>query len=204
MFHFGRDHTLTHSPMMIFSAAPFLGPVLGPLLSGFINANVDWHWTFYVVLIWAAVMLALLLLFVPETYTPELLRRRAVRCVFFQSSLADTNVSMRRETGDDRWVAPVETMNRVFVQALQKSIRTPFGESDRHARMTVLTSQCCSQHSSWSCSWIFGLPLFSVFFTSASGAFPTSCGLNTACENVPCTADVANRSANSKTPAWLS
>lgn len=100
------------NPMMIFSAAPFLGPVLGPLLSGFINQNVDWHWTFYVVLIWAAVMLALLLLFVPETYNPELLRRRAVQ--------------MRRETGDDRWVAPVETMNRVFLQALQKSIRTPF------------------------------------------------------------------------------
>jgi MFS family permease len=65
--------------MMIFSAAPFIGPVLGPLVSGFINQNTYWRWTYYVVLIWAFVMLVLLLVFVPETYDPELLRRRAIQ-----------------------------------------------------------------------------------------------------------------------------
>jgi MFS family permease len=49
--------------MMIFSAAPFLGPVLGPLIAGFINQNTNWHWTFYV----------------PETFDPQLLRLRAIR-----------------------------------------------------------------------------------------------------------------------------
>lgn len=66
------------SPMMIFSVAPFIGPVLGPLLSGFINQQQsDWRWTYYVVLIWAGVMVVLIFIFVPETFDPQLLKRKA-------------------------------------------------------------------------------------------------------------------------------
>lgn len=63
--------------MMIWSAAPFIGPVLGPLVGGFINQNTNWRWTFYVVLIWAFIMTVLVVVFVPETYDPALLRRKA-------------------------------------------------------------------------------------------------------------------------------
>lgn len=66
------------SPMMIFSTSPFLGPVLGPLLGGFINyQQPDWRWTYYVLLIWSAACLVLLFLFVPETFDPQLLKRKA-------------------------------------------------------------------------------------------------------------------------------
>ena len=83
-----------------------------PLFSGFINQHVHWRWTYYVLLIWIAVTLALLLTFVGETYDSELLRRKAVR--------------MRKETGEERWVAPVEKLDRTFAAALKKSIKTPF------------------------------------------------------------------------------
>jgi MFS family permease len=64
--------------MMIFSSAPFLGPVLGPLLSGFINYNQPhWRWTYYVIIIWSGTMVALIFLFVPETFDAQLLRRKA-------------------------------------------------------------------------------------------------------------------------------
>jgi MFS family permease len=64
--------------MMIFSSAPFIGPVLGPLLSGFINQQQpDWRWTYYVILIWAGVMTVLIFFFVPETFDAQLLRRKA-------------------------------------------------------------------------------------------------------------------------------
>lgn len=33
---------------------------------------------------------------------------------------------MRKETGEERWIAPVEKIDRTFVEALQKSIKTPF------------------------------------------------------------------------------
>lgn len=57
----------------------------------------------------------MLLLFVRETYSSELLRRKAVR--------------MRKETGEQRWIAPVEKLDRTFVEALKKSVKTPFSES---------------------------------------------------------------------------
>jgi len=35
---------------------------------------------------------------------------------------------MRTETGEERWVAPVEKLDRTFAAALKKSIKTPFSE----------------------------------------------------------------------------
>ncbi|ORX33828.1 major facilitator superfamily domain-containing protein [Kockovaella imperatae] len=100
------------TPMMVWSASPFLGPVLGPLLSGFINQNVDWHWTYYVVIIWAFVLLIVNLAVVRETYAQELLRQKAIR--------------MRKTTGEQRWKAPVEKSGQSVLAALKKSIKTPF------------------------------------------------------------------------------
>lgn len=58
---------------------PFLGPILGPLIAAQINANVDWRWTWYVLIIWTAVQLVLLVAFVPETYAPKLLKIKAAK-----------------------------------------------------------------------------------------------------------------------------
>lgn len=38
-------------PMAVYTVSPFLGPVLGPLVAGFINENTSWRWTYYTVLI---------------------------------------------------------------------------------------------------------------------------------------------------------
>jgi multidrug resistance protein len=54
--------------MAVFTLAPFAGPSMGPLIGGFINSNVSWRWTHYVLLIWAGVLLLTIYLFVPETY----------------------------------------------------------------------------------------------------------------------------------------
>ena len=57
-------------------------------------------------------MLSLIAVLVPETYHPVLLRRKAVR--------------LRRETGDDRWKAPIETMQRSIAQTVLRSCYRPF------------------------------------------------------------------------------
>lgn len=57
-----------HLPMTIYSAAPFVGPSLGPLLGGFINSWADWRWTYYVMIIWSGALLLAIFFFVPETY----------------------------------------------------------------------------------------------------------------------------------------
>jgi len=54
--------------MAVFTLAPFAGPSMGPLIGGFLNSNVSWRWTHYVLLIWAGVLLATIYFFVPETY----------------------------------------------------------------------------------------------------------------------------------------
>lgn len=55
-------------PMQIFTIAPFIGPCAGPLIGGFINYNVDWRWTYYVLIIWSFGLLMAIIFLVPETY----------------------------------------------------------------------------------------------------------------------------------------
>ncbi|KAF7185279.1 Efflux pump atB [Pseudocercospora fuligena] len=100
------------APMMVYTASPFVGPELGPVMGGFINQYTDWRWTFYVLIIWAGVQWLLLVTFVPETYAPVLLRRKAIK--------------LRQETGDQRWKAPIEIMNRSVLRTVLWSCIRPF------------------------------------------------------------------------------
>ncbi|EEA28078.1 MFS multidrug transporter, putative [Talaromyces marneffei ATCC 18224] len=100
------------APMMAFTAAPFLGPQIGPLVGGFINQYTAWRWTFYTFLIWAGVQLVALFFFVPETYHPVLLKRKAMR--------------LREETGDQRYIAPIEKLDRSVAQTVIRSCYRPF------------------------------------------------------------------------------
>ncbi|KOS48384.1 hypothetical protein ACN38_g609 [Penicillium nordicum] len=98
-------------PMMLYTASPFVGPEVGPLVGGFINAFTTWRWTFYVLLIWAGVMLASIIFLVPETYHPVLLRRKAEK--------------LRQETGDERLKAPIEKLQRSVIQTVLLSMKRP-------------------------------------------------------------------------------
>lgn len=99
-------------PMMIYTASPFLGPELGPVIANFINYNVNWRWTFWVILIWTGVQFLLIISFVPETYMPVLLRREAVK--------------LRKGTGEERWYAPIEKLDRSIPQTIMRSCYRPF------------------------------------------------------------------------------
>ncbi|KAF6825541.1 major facilitator superfamily transporter [Colletotrichum musicola] len=63
--------------MTIFSAVPFLGPVLGPIIGGFVTAGAGWRWLMALLAIMTGVSFILGAAFVPETYAPVILRRRA-------------------------------------------------------------------------------------------------------------------------------
>jgi len=116
------------APMMIYTASPvcltpiravspltnlaqFVGPELGPLIGGFINQNVQWRWTFWVMLIWSTLEFLCIYLFVPETYNPVLLRRRAVQ--------------LRASTGDPHY-APIEKLSRSIPRTIAWSCLRPF------------------------------------------------------------------------------
>ncbi|CUS10402.1 unnamed protein product [Tuber aestivum] len=60
----------------IFMIAPLEGPVIGPLLGGFIYEQLGWKYLNYLTLIFSTA-LVIVGYFVPETYTPVLMRRKA-------------------------------------------------------------------------------------------------------------------------------
>ncbi|OJJ37619.1 hypothetical protein ASPWEDRAFT_107978 [Aspergillus wentii DTO 134E9] len=64
----------------MFSAATFVGPVLGPIVGGFItDSYLGWRWTAWITLIASSFFGLIALVIVPETYGPVLLQRRAAR-----------------------------------------------------------------------------------------------------------------------------
>jgi len=99
-------------PMMIYTASPFLGPAIGPLFGGFINQYTTWRWTFYLLLIWTGVNLAMIIFLVPETYHPVLLRLKARK--------------LRAETGEERWKAPMERTKKSIPRTIGLSLLRPF------------------------------------------------------------------------------
>lgn len=64
-------------PMAAFSAAPFIGPAIGPLVGGFLSDALGWRWLYWIQLIASGVVYILITFTVPETYAPTILARRA-------------------------------------------------------------------------------------------------------------------------------
>jgi DHA1 family multidrug resistance protein-like MFS transporter len=64
----------------LFTASVFLGPVLGPIIEGFIlQSGVSWRWIFWVMMIFAGVCTLLIIPTLPETYAPVILSKKARR-----------------------------------------------------------------------------------------------------------------------------
>ena len=82
------------------------------MIGGFINTYLNWRWSFWVLAIWAGINWLLIAFFVPETYAPVLLRRKAVK--------------LRKETGNQQWKAPIEIMNKSVLQTVMWSCVRPF------------------------------------------------------------------------------
>ncbi|TFY56809.1 hypothetical protein EVJ58_g7420 [Rhodofomes roseus] len=106
------DNKQVATPMGVYTLSPFFGPVLGPLISGIICQNTDWHWAYRVCLIYEFVTLVSLLVFVPETYVPVLLKRKAAR--------------LRKKTGNEKYWAPLDRREGSLTHAIMASIYTPF------------------------------------------------------------------------------
>ncbi|VDC06564.1 unnamed protein product [Peniophora sp. CBMAI 1063] len=96
----------------LFAAAPYGGPVLGPIVGGFVGETIGWRWILWVNMIFAGVM-SVFLSFIPETYAPVILKRRARK--------------LREETGSDNYVTEQELFPRPFSDLLIETLIRPFG-----------------------------------------------------------------------------
>ncbi|KAI0130289.1 major facilitator superfamily domain-containing protein [Xylariales sp. AK1849] len=61
-----------------FMATTVFGPLFAPIISGFCSTSIGWRWTFWVALIYGGVCFVALI-WLPETFAPVLLTRRAVK-----------------------------------------------------------------------------------------------------------------------------
>ena len=64
--------------MAVFAMMTFVGPALGPVVSGFLELKKDWRWNFYV-LLWLAGVTELLMFTLPETLPSVVLINKARR-----------------------------------------------------------------------------------------------------------------------------
>ncbi|EST07941.1 Major facilitator superfamily [Kalmanozyma brasiliensis GHG001] len=112
--------------LSIFSLAPFAGPALGPIVSGFIAVSgTSWRWLFWVCTIFSGVCLILVVATLPETYAPIILLKKAKR--------------IRKETGDDRYKAPIELVKIEWKDRLNKTLLKPFIMLAQEPMLLVMT-----------------------------------------------------------------
>lgn len=100
------------NPMAVYTMSPFIGPVAGPLIAGFVNQNAYWRWTYWVLLCWIFAETVMLFLLVPETYVPVILKRKARR--------------LRKTTGDAGYHAPLDRVEGSLASAILISCYKPF------------------------------------------------------------------------------
>ncbi|KAH8167420.1 hypothetical protein CIB48_g798 [Xylaria polymorpha] len=62
----------------LFAMAPFLGPAIGPIAGGFLSQAAGWRWVEGLMAAFTGVVWIAVALYVPETYAPVLLRKRAL------------------------------------------------------------------------------------------------------------------------------
>ena len=99
-------------PMAVFSAAPFIGPAIGPLVGGFTSDHLGWRWLYWLQLILSGFCYIFITFTVPETYAPTILARRAKK--------------MRKETGDEKFVTEVDLDLRPLSERLRVFLLRPF------------------------------------------------------------------------------
>lgn len=107
------DAKMLGKAMLLFGLAPFGGPALGPVVSGWIAVSgASWRWIFWVLTMFAGVCLVVVFFSMPETYGPVLLVRKAER--------------LRKETGDNRYYAPLEVNKPDIGHRLYNILAMPF------------------------------------------------------------------------------
>jgi MFS family permease len=76
-------------PIAVLSFPPLIGPVVGPIIGGYLTQAAGWRWAFWFSAITGGCFELVFLLTFRETYTPEILRRKARH--------------LRKQTGDHNY-----------------------------------------------------------------------------------------------------
>ncbi|KAJ5675650.1 MFS general substrate transporter [Penicillium macrosclerotiorum] len=98
--------------MSIFSASMLIGPVLGPVVGGFLAQAKGWRWIFWALTILSGCTTIVAFIFLRETYGPVLLERKAAR--------------LRKETGDSLYQVEgksAKSLRQLLLVAVTRPVR---------------------------------------------------------------------------------
>ena len=98
----------------VFANAAFTGPLLGPIMGGYIASTgvLSWRWVEWITLIISGLVLVLVVVLQPETYPQTLLKWKAQH--------------LRELTGDDRYRAAIEVRSDSLASRLRRALYRPF------------------------------------------------------------------------------
>ncbi|KAI0011870.1 major facilitator superfamily domain-containing protein [Xylariaceae sp. FL0662B] len=99
--------------MAVFSCMVWVGPALGPVISGFLELKENWRWSFYV-LLWLGAGTAVLMFTIPETFGPMILVTKARR------------IRKASITGYEDVRAPVEDQDRSLLGIYKVALTRPW------------------------------------------------------------------------------
>ncbi|CZR69647.1 related to fluconazole resistance protein (FLU1) [Phialocephala subalpina] len=96
--------------MAVFMGGTCIGPLIAPLISGFVAPSLGWRWVFWIGLIVAGASW-IPMLFLPETFGPTLLAKRAAK--------------LRKTTGNPNIFAPFDLEKKGFKQLATVTLTRP-------------------------------------------------------------------------------
>lgn len=94
-----------------FAAAPYCGPVIGPIVCGWINIGSHRLDLFFWVNMAFAGVIMIIICLIPETYAPVILKRRAAK--------------LRKETGNPSIITEQEKVKLTFSEIIKTSLIRP-------------------------------------------------------------------------------
>ncbi|PPR04190.1 hypothetical protein CVT24_010738 [Panaeolus cyanescens] len=107
----------------LFTASVFLGPVLGPIVAGYIiESGVTWRWVFWVMMIFAGACTLVVIPLIPETYAPIILLKK-VKKMRKDDPIGSKNLYAEHEKQDWSFKGVVHrTLFRPFSMLAQEPI----------------------------------------------------------------------------------
>ncbi|KAJ5114974.1 hypothetical protein NUU61_000733 [Penicillium alfredii] len=98
----------------LYAILSFGGPVLGPVIASYMGQTgvLSWRWSEWIILIGSGAILALIILFQPETYSPLLLKWKGKH--------------FRKATGDPRFRSEMDTAKVPLVNRIAGALKRQF------------------------------------------------------------------------------
>jgi MFS family permease len=138
-----------------FAAAPYAGPVLAPVVSGWINIGTHRLDLFFWVNMASAGVMMIMVGLIPETYSPVILKRRAAK--------------LRLESGNMNIITEQETVKLTFRTMIRTSLMRPITMVLKEPVLDLMCMYIALIYSIL-CSFFFAYPVISANSTTMTTA----------------------------------